>query len=157
MKKQIIWFLILALLIIILIIASVLINRKSQEYMQDNELKNVSESENITNKNDEEDMNVLEINDLNFEHEVLKSDMPVLVDFYADWCGPCKILSPIVVEIAQEKSDIKVVKINVDEAQNVAIKYQIMSIPTLIVIKDGNEVNRSVGLINKSQILDLIN
>lgn len=157
MKKQIIWFLILALLIIILIIASVLINRKSQEYMQDNELKNVSESENITNKNDEEDMNVLEINDLNFEHEVLKSDMPVLVDFYADWCGPCKILSPIVAEIAQEKSDIKVVKINVDEAQNVAIKYQIMSIPTLIVIKDGNEVNRSVGLINKSQILDLIN
>lgn len=157
MKKQIIWFLILALLIIILIIASVLINRKSQEYMQDNELKNVSESENITNKNDEEDMNVLEINDLNFEHEVLKSDMPVLVDFYADWCGPCKILSPIVAEIAQEKSDIKVVKINVDEAPNVAIKYQIMSIPTLIVIKDGNEVNRSVGLINKSQILDLIN
>ena len=157
MKKQIIWFLILALLIIILIIASVLINRKSQEYMQDNELKNVSESENITNKNDEEDMNVLEINDLNFEHEVLKSDMPVLVDFYADWCGPCKILSPIVAEIAQEKSDIKVVKINVDGAPNVAIKYQIMSIPTLIVIKDGNEVNRSVGLINKSQILDLIN
>ena len=157
MKKQIIWFLILALLIIILIIASVLINRKSQEYMQDNELKNVNESENITNKNDEEDMNVLEINDLNFEHEVLKSDMPVLVDFYADWCGPCKILSPIVAEIAQEKSDIKVVKINVDEAPNVAIKYQIMSIPTLIVIKDGNEVNRSVGLINKSQILDLIN
>lgn len=80
----------------------------------------------------------------------------ILIDFYADWCGPCKMLSPIVAEIAQERSDIKVVKVNVDESPNISIDYQIMSIPTLVVIKDGNEVNRSIGVIDKSQILDLI-
>lgn len=87
--------------------------------------------------------------------EVIKEGVWI-VDFYADWCGPCKMLSPIVAEIAQERSDIKVVKVNVDESPNISIDYQIMSIPTLVVIKDGNEVNRSIGVIDKSQILDLI-
>ena len=154
MKKKIIWFLILVLLIIILVIASVLINRKSEEYIH--ESKDESGAENIINKNEEVDMSVLEVNEENFEQEVLKSDIPVLIDFYADWCGPCKMLSPIVAEIAQERSDIKVVKVNVDESPNISIDYQIMSIPTLVVIKDGNEVNRSIGVIDKSQILDLI-
>ncbi len=154
MKKKIIWFLILVLLIIILVIASVLINRKSEEYIH--ESKDESGAENIINENEEVDMSVLEVNEENFEQEVLKSDIPVLIDFYADWCGPCKMLSPIVAEIAQERSDIKVVKVNVDESPNISIDYQIMSIPTLVVIKDGNEVNRSIGVIDKSQILDLI-
>ena len=154
MKKKIIWFLILVLLIIILVIASVLINRKSEEYIH--ESKDESGAENIINENEEVDMSVLEVNEENFEQEVLKSDIPVLIDFYADRCGPCKMLSPIVAEIAQERSDIKVVKVNVDESPNISIDYQIMSIPTLVVIKDGNEVNRSIGVIDKSQILDLI-
>lgn len=101
-------------------------------------------------------MEVTKITSENFEIEVLKSEKTVLVDFYADWCGPCKMLSPVVDEVAQENEDIKVVKINVDEAQNVAMKYNIMSIPTLVVIKNGQEISRSVGVIDKSQILDMI-
>lgn len=101
-------------------------------------------------------MEVTKITSENFEIEVLKSEKTVLVDFYADWCGPCKMLSPVVDEVAQENEDIKVVKINVDEAQNVAMKYNIMSIPTLVIIKNGQEISRSVGVIDKSQILDMI-
>ena len=101
-------------------------------------------------------MNVLKVTDDTFEQEVLKSNIPVLIDFYADWCGPCKMLSPIVDEVAAENDDIKVVKVNVDEAQNTAIKYQIMSIPTLVVIKNGNEVNRSVGVIDKDEIINMV-
>ena len=101
-------------------------------------------------------MEVLKANDNTFEQEVLKSSIPGLVDFYADWCGPCKMLSPTVDEVAAENDDIKVVKVNVDESQNTAIKYQVMSIPTLVVIKNGNEVNRSVGVIDKEEILNMI-
>lgn len=101
-------------------------------------------------------MNVLKVTSENFEEEVLKSDKPVLVDFYADWCGPCKMLSPIVDEVAKEISEVKVVKVNVDEAQNIAMQYQVMSIPTLVVIKEGKEVKRSVGLIDKSEIKNLM-
>lgn len=101
-------------------------------------------------------MNVLKVTSENFEEEVLKSDKPVLVDFYADWCGPCKMLSPIVDEVAKEISEVKVVKVNVDEAQNIAMQYQVMSIPTLVVIKEGKEIKRSVGLIDKSEIKNLM-
>ena len=92
----------------------------------------------------------------NFEKEVLKSEKPVLVDFYADWCGPCQMLSPIVDQVASEHEDLKVVKINVDEAQDLAINYGVISIPTLVVIKDGQETNRAVGLISKNAIEELI-
>lgn len=101
-------------------------------------------------------MDILKVNSQNFEEEVLKSEKPVLVDFYADWCGPCKMLSPIVDEVAQENEDIKVVKVNVDDSQDLAMKYQVMSIPTLVVIKEGNEINRSVGLIDKNQVVNMI-
>ena len=101
-------------------------------------------------------MEILKVTSENFESEVLQSDKPVLIDFYADWCGPCKMLSPIVDEVAEENTDIKVVKINVDNAQDLAMKYQVMSIPTLVVIKDGKEVNRSVGLIDKADVISLI-
>ena len=101
-------------------------------------------------------MDILRVTSQNFEKEVLKSDKTVLVDFYADWCGPCKMLSPIVDEVAKEMSEIKVVKVNVDEAQDLAMNYQVMSIPTLVVIKDGKEAKRSVGLIDKSEIKNLV-
>ena len=101
-------------------------------------------------------MEIIKVNSQNFEEEVIKSEKPVLIDFYADWCGPCKMLSPIIDEIAEENSDIKVVKVNVDDSQDLAMKYQVMSIPTLVVIKKGEEVNRSVGLIDKAQVLNLI-
>ena len=101
-------------------------------------------------------MEIIKVNSQNFEEEVIKSEKPVLIDFYADWCGPCKMLSPIIDEIAEENSEIKVVKVNVDDSQDLAMKYQVMSIPTLVVIKNREEVNRSVGLIDKSQVANLI-
>ncbi len=101
-------------------------------------------------------MEIINVTSENFEEEVLKSDKPVLVDFYADWCGPCKMLSPIIESVAKENETIKVVKINVDNAQDLAIEYQVMSIPTVVVIKDGQEVNRSVGVVSKSEILEMV-
>ena len=101
-------------------------------------------------------MEILKVTSENFEEEVLKSDKTVLIDFYADWCGPCKMLSPIIEAVANENEDIKVVKINVDKAQDLAIEYQVMSIPTIVVIKDGQEVNRTVGVVSKSQIEEMV-
>ena len=97
-------------------------------------------------------MGVIKISEENFKKEVLEESKTVLVDFYADWCGPCKMLSPIIEEVAKENEDAKFVKINVDEAQELAIEYDIMSIPTIVVIKDGKEVNRTVGLVDKTEI-----
>ena len=98
----------------------------------------------------------LKITDNNFETEVKKSNIPVLVDFYAQWCGPCQVLSPIVEEVAKSNPDIKVVRVNIDDAESLAIDYGVMSIPTLVVIEAGKEVNRSVGLISQNEIEDLI-
>jgi len=101
-------------------------------------------------------MSVIKVSEENFEREVLQSDKTVLVDFYADWCGPCKMLSPIVDEVANEVNDVKVCKVNIDEARDLAIKFDIMSIPTLLVFKNGNVVNSSLGLVSKAKIMDLI-
>lgn len=102
-------------------------------------------------------MKVLEVMSNQFEEEVLKSDKIALVDFYADWCGPCKMLSPIIDEIANENNDIKVCRINIDANQDLAIQYQVMSIPTLVVIKNGKEINRAVGVLPKNDILEMLN
>ncbi len=92
-----------------------------------------------------------------FEQEVLKSDKPVIVDFYADWCGPCKMLSPIIDEIADEKNDqIKVCKVNVDENSELAQKYSVQSIPTLICFKNGDVHKKSLGLIPKEEVLKIV-
>ena len=109
-----------------------------------------------SNKKEENSMGILKVTSSNFESEVLKSEKPVVVDFYADWCGPCKMLSPIVETVAKENEDIKVVKVNVDDAQDLAIKYNIMSIPTLVAFKNGEEVNRTVGLVDKTQIINML-
>lgn len=101
-------------------------------------------------------MAAITITSKNFEQEVLKSDVPVLVDFWAAWCGPCKMLSPTVEEIANENTSFKVGKINVDEEGELAARFGVSSIPTLIVFKNGQEANRSVGVIPKSQVLDLV-
>lgn len=93
----------------------------------------------------------------NFEKEVLKAEGKVLVDFWAEWCGPCRMLSPVVDQIAEEMGDqIKVGKLNVDEQAYIARKYKIMSIPTLIVFENGEVVNQSVGFINKQQIAAMV-
>ena len=101
-------------------------------------------------------MSVLNITSENFEQEVMKSDKPVLLDFWATWCGPCRMVSPVIDEIAEERSDIKVGKINVDEQMELAAKYGVMSIPTLMVIKNGEVVNQSVGAIPKANILAML-
>ena len=102
-------------------------------------------------------MSVITITKDNFEEEVMKSDKPVLLDFWAAWCGPCRMLSPIVDEVAEERDDIKVGKINVDEEEELAARFGIMSIPTLYVIKNGETVNKSMGAIPKARVLDLLN
>ena len=101
-------------------------------------------------------MAVIELNEANFENEVEKNNGLVLVDFWAPWCGPCKMLSPIVDEIAEECNDIKVCKINVDEEQALAAKFGIMSIPTLVIFKNGNIVNKTIGVQPKSEILKML-
>ena len=95
-------------------------------------------------------------NQHNFQEEVLQSPKPVLVDFWASWCGPCRMVAPIVEEIAEELEHIKVVKVNVDEEPELAARYQIMSIPTLMVFKNGQIVNQALGALPKNQILDLL-
>lgn len=101
-------------------------------------------------------MSVIKISKENFASEVLGSDKPVLLDFYADWCGPCHMLSPIVSEIANERSDVKVGKIDVGEQPELAAQFGVMNIPTLAVIKDGKLVNQAVGYRPKEQIEEML-
>ena len=101
-------------------------------------------------------MSALTITKDNFNSEVLNSSKPVLLDFWASWCGPCRMLGPIVEQIAEERGDIKVGKVNVDEQQELAAQYGVMSIPTLVFFKDGKVVNQSVGAKPKQQILAML-
>ena len=100
-------------------------------------------------------MEILKLNQENFENEVIKSEKPVLIDFYADWCGPCKMMSPIIDSIVEELGEtIKVGKINVDENQELAEKYQVMSIPTILIIKNGEIAQKFVGVTDKDRIIN---
>lgn len=168
MKDKIKIIVLLLIFIILLFLSNNILNK--QENQNANKIENIINTDEETNiDNDiaqdnkinnleEENMseNVLEITSENFEKEVLESEKTVLVDFYAEWCGPCKRLSPIVEEVAKEEEEVKFVKMNIDNCEDIAIEYQVMSIPTLIVMKNGKEVNRSVGLIDKEQVKELI-
>ena len=101
-------------------------------------------------------MSAIHINNQNFKNEVLNSDKPVLLDFWAPWCGPCRMVLPLVEEIAEERKDIKVGKINVDEEPELAAQFGVMSIPTLVVIKDGKIVSQAMGARPKTAILAML-
>src|SRR5882672_9571427 len=93
-----------------------------------------------------------EVTDSNFQAEVIESDKPVLVDFWAPWCGPCRVVAPVLEEIAQERDDLRIVKLNVDENQQTAAQYQVLSIPTLILFKDGAEAKKVIGAYPKKRL-----
>lgn len=101
-------------------------------------------------------MSVIEVKTDNFVKEVIESEKTVLVDFWAPWCGPCRMLSPIIDDIAKEHPEIKVCKINVDEQSDLASQFRIISVPTLFVIKNGEIVNQSSGLVTKAKILEML-
>ncbi len=101
-------------------------------------------------------MSAININKNNFQREVIDSDQPVLLDFWAPWCGPCRMVVPIVEEIARERKDIKVGKVNVDEQPELASRFGVMSIPTLVVMKDGKIVNQAMGARPKNAILGML-
>lgn len=101
-------------------------------------------------------MSVLHVNRNDFQSVVLDSSKTVLVDFWASWCGPCRMIAPVLEEVAAERPDVKVCKVNVDEEQELAVRYGISSIPTLLVFKNGTIVNQSLGAIPKAKILELL-
>lgn len=109
-------------------------------------------------KKNKEDLNMstMNINKDNFQNEVMHSQKPVLLDFWAPWCGPCRMVSPFIEEIAQERSDIKVGKVNVDEQPELARQFGVMSIPTLVVMKNGKIVNQAMGVRPKAAILSML-
>ena len=138
---------------ILMILINTFLNKQTEVKIEQKSTKNTTLE---INNEEESEMEVLNVTSANFEEEVLKSDKTVIIDFYADWCGPCKMFSPIIESVAQKNENIKVVKVNVDEAQELAIKYQVASIPTVIVIKNGEVANRNVGLISESELLELV-
>lgn len=101
-------------------------------------------------------MAVIEVTGENFAEEVLNSDRPVLVDFNAGWCGPCKMLKPLLHEVAEEQDAVKVVSVDIDEEDELAEQFEVSAIPCLVLVKDGKEANRSVGFIPKDEILSFI-
>ena len=131
--------------VLILVLMNIFLNSQND---LDSEIEMSGKEENA--------MEILNVTSANFQEEVLNSEKTVLIDFYADWCGPCKMFSPVVEAVANENEDIKVVKVNVDNAQDLAIQYQVMSIPTVVIIKDGKEINRNVGMVSKSQLLEMV-
>lgn len=151
MKKKITTIFLALLFIVLLVSVSIFMKRKEKDITD-----GLQTSQNSKMAN-QENSNVIEITEDTFDEEVLKSDKTVLIDFYATWCNPCRQLSPIIDKVSLERQEVKFVRIDVDENNELVGKYEIMYMPTLIVIKDGEEVDRSIGLINEEQIVELIN
>ena len=144
MKEKIKVIIGIIIFILVLVGITVFFNKKNnlQKYSNNNEL--------IGSAKD-----IIEANDNNFETEVINSNKKVLVDFYATWCMPCKSLKPTIEQIANENKDLKVVEIDVDKCESLVLKYNIQAMPTLVVIENGEEVNRIVGAVPKKNILKL--
>lgn len=148
--------------IIFIVLLVVIYNITNKQTLKSNISSNIVNTNTVSLKDttdineEESDMEIISVSKDNFEKEVLESDKKVLIDFYADWCGPCKMLSPIVAEFAKENDAVKVVKINIDENEELAIKYGVTSIPTLVVIENGETKDISIGLISKSEIEELV-
>ena len=142
MKKKIGVILLIIVFLSLIILASILLNQQEEEISKTEE--------------DIKQVEILEVTRENFEEEVLKSEKPVLVDFYADWCDPCKRLEPTIQKIANENENVKVVRVNVDQEEELATKYEAFSIPTLVIIKDGTETARGVGVMRKSEIVNML-
>lgn len=154
MNEKIKIIILIVIFIVMLVGVKMLMDYESKDIVKTTQTN--KQENKIIEEEEEMEEAILEVTEENFESEVLKSDKKVLIDFYAEWCGPCHMLSPIVEEVAKSNKDIKVVKINIDNSQNLAIEYGVMSIPTLVVINEGKEVNRSVGLISKSAVEQLV-
>ena len=146
MKKKIMIIISIVIFVLVLVAINIFLNRQNQT-----EIEGKDKQENTKQKE-----KIIEVTSQNFEEEVLRSEKPVLIDFYATWCGPCKILSPIVEEAAKENENAKFVKIDIDKTDDIAMQYQVMSIPTLVLIQNGEEKDRIVGIVDKNQILDFI-
>lgn len=146
-KKRLLIIEIILFIIIVLIISMVynyFVNNKIKEDIKEN-------------SKEESKVEVLKITNNSFEEEVLNSEGNVIIDFYADWCGPCKMMSPIIDNIAEENPNVKVGKVNVDEAQDLAMQYNVMSIPTIIIFKDGKVQKKFVGVTGKEDIVKELN
>ena len=155
MKNKFFTIVLVVVFVVLLVVINNFMNKTSEVNLQSG---NIAESNDLEKNNGEENKNmaVMSVSSENFEEEVLKSDKKVLIDFYADWCGPCKMLSPIVEAVASENTSIKVVKVDIDVNPTLAAKYGVSSIPTLIVIENGEVKNTSVGLISKSEVEALV-
>ena len=150
MNEKIKTIILIFIFFIVVIGIAVYMNNRELNNNSEESMKNLDNTEIISSNN-----KIIEVNEENFEAEVLKSDKKVLIDFYATWCGPCKMLHPIIEEIAKENSDLKVVQIDVDKCEELAVKNSVSAMPTLIVMENGNEVNRLVGLNEKKYILKI--
>lgn len=155
MNKKVLTIILTLLFIVALVSLNVFMNGQT-DMLNDSEESNEKINEQSSGEAVQDDVNILEVTEATFEAEVLQSDKVVLIDFYADWCTPCKILSPLVEEFANENDDVKVVKINVDNAEDLSMEYRIYSIPTLVAIKNGEEINRVVGVVDKATIASLV-
>ena len=152
MKEKQSLILLIVMLIVVIGAAVIIYERFSQKEIEaeSNVILN-----NMPENNENQKSAVLDVDTSNFETEVIKNEKKVLIDFYADWCGPCQKLSPIVDKFAKEHSEIKVVRIDIDAQEDLADRYNIRSIPTLVVIENGEEINRVIGLVSEEKIIEL--
>lgn len=146
MKKKIMIIISIVIFVLVLVAINIFLNRQNQTEIEGKDKQ----------ENTKQEEKIIEVTSQNFEEEVLRSEKPVLIDFYATWCGPCKILSPIVEAVAKENENVKFVKIDIDKTDDIAMQYQVMSIPTLVLIQNGEEKDRIVGIVDENQILDFI-